>query len=326
MEFKIVNKLKFCLLSSFLFAVLLVVGLGIYADYQVNTPLITGGEEQIFEIESGQGLKEIAQDLDSQGLIKDKVWFMLYIFYRGWAAQLQAGDYVLNSSLSIPEIAQKIFQGDVIPGDIIVTIPEGFNLRQIDARLAAVDLIEEGELLSRSELEGYLFPDTYQFGKETGLDKVIIELMDNFNKKLNKSLVAEIEKQGKTIKEIVTMASILEKEVPLYSDRRIISGIFWKRIRNNYPLQSCATIAYILGVDKWIYSIEDTEVDSPYNTYQNVGLPPGPINNPGLLALKAAVYPSVTDYNFFLSAPSGETIFSRTFEEHKANKEKYLRN
>ncbi len=322
---KIVDKFKFYLLVGFLFSVLLVISLGIYADYQVNTPLIAEGEEQIFEIESGQGLEEIARDLDSQGLIKDKVWFMLYIFYRGWAAQLQAGDYILNSSLSIPEIAQKIFQGDVIPGDIIVTIPEGFTLKQIDARLAAVDLIEEGELLSRSELEGYLFPDTYQFGKETGLAQIITEMMDNFNKKLNKSLVAETEKQGKIIKEIVTMASILEKEAPLYSDRQIISGIFWKRIRNNYPLQSCATIAYVLGVDKWIYSIEDTEVDSPYNTYRNVGLPPGPINNPGLLALKAAVYPLVTDYNFFLSAPSGETIYSRTFEEHKANKEKYLR-
>jgi len=137
--------------------------------------------------------------------------------------------------------------------------------------------------------------------------------------------VAQLHKEGKTINEIITMASILEKEVPTYDDQKVISGIFWNRVRDNYPLQSCATIAYVLGIDKWIYSLDDIEIDSPYNTYKNTGLPPGPINNPGLSAIQAAVYPSETDYYFFLSAPDGQTIYSRTFEEHLDNKNKYLR-
>ncbi|MBU4082674.1 endolytic transglycosylase MltG, partial [Patescibacteria group bacterium] len=135
---------------------------------------------------------------------------------------------------------------------------------------------------------------------------------------------AEIKKQGKTVEEVVIMASILEKEVRTDRDRRIASGIFWRRLGNNYPLQSCATIAYILDEDKWRYSTEDTKVDSPYNSYQNVGLPKGPICNPGLSAIRAAINPQENDYNFFLSKPDGETVFSKTLEEHNTNKAKYL--
>ena len=149
-------------------------------------------------------------------------------------------------------------------------------------------------------------------------------MRDNFDKKVDDSLRAEIERQGKTLGEIVTMASILEKEVPTYYEKRIVSGVFWKRLGINYPLQSCATIAYALGKRKWRYSIEDTKTNSPYNTYQNTGLPPGPINNPGLWSTKAAVWPINTDYFYFLSTKDGRTIFSRTGEEHNANKARYL--
>ena len=121
------------------------------------------------------------------------------------------------------------------------------------------------------------------------------------------------------------MASILEREVKSDEDRAIVSGIFWKRLESNYPLESCATIAYILEIDKWRYSVEETRIESPYNTYLNVGLPPTPINNPGLSAIEAAVYPEYTDYNFFLTDPeTGVTIFSKTFDEHNANKRKYF--
>jgi UPF0755 protein len=323
-KIKIVNKRKFIFIFSFLIIFFCLLGFCLFLDYQINSPLAVGTEEQIFVIESGQGLKEIAKNLDQAKLIRDKIWFMAYVFYKGWTGQLQAGEYALSPSLNIPQIVQKIVRGEVVPQEIKITIPEGFTLKQIDARLAENDLIKAGELLKRPELEGYLFPDTYQFKKDSSLDEIIVEMMDNFDRKLDENLVAEIERQGKTIREIIIMASLLEKEVPLYQDQRIVSGIFWKRIKNNYPLQSCATIAYILGVNKWIYSVEDTKIDSPYNTYQNIGLPPGPINNPGLLAIKAAIYPLDTDYNFFLSAPNGQTIFSRTFEEHKDNKRKYL--
>jgi len=325
LKLRINNRKKFIFLLSLVIAFFYCLNLVFVINYQFDTPLDLTGQEQIFIINSGQGLKQIASNLDEVELIRGKFWFTAYIFYKGWATQLQAGEYVLSPSLNIRQISQKIISGDALINEIRVTIPEGFTLKQIDARLAEKSLIKPGELLAKLELEGYLFPDTYNFDIDVDLDEIIVTMMDNFDQKLSKELVAEIQRQGKTIKEIIIMASILEKEVPLYNDQRIISGLFWNRIRDNYPLQSCATIAYILGIDKWIYSTEDIEVDSLYNTYQNTGLPPGPINNPGLVSIQAAVYPINTDYYFFLSAPDGQTIFSRTYEEHLANKEKYLR-
>ena len=202
--------------------------------------------------------------------------------------------------------------------------PEGFTLKQIDARLTKAGLIKAGEILKQPQLEGYLFPDTYRFNQEATLDEIIARMRENFDRKLSQYLRNEIARQDKTIKEIIIMASLLEKEVATDQDRQIVSGIFWQRIKDNYPLQSCATIAYILGVDKWRYSVTDTKVESLYNTYQNIGLLPGPICNPGLSAIEAAVYPEPNDYYFFLSKPDGETVFSKTLEEHNENKTKYL--
>ncbi len=325
-KIKIVNKVKFFAIASFIFLFFVVLAGYAYLDYQTHTPLAEQGESQVFLVESGQGLEQIAGNLEKAGLIRGKYWFIIYVYYKGWAGQLQAGEYTLSPAIGIPEIVRKIVGGEINPNEVIIVIPEGFNLRQIDARLAKFGLINPGELVARKELEGYLFPDTYRFSKNVKLDEIILVMRDNLYAKLNQDgLSEEIQRQGKTLKQILTMASIVGKEVPSYYEKRVVSGIFWNRLEDNYPLQSCATIAYALGVNKWIYSIEDTKIDSPYNTYQRIGLPPGPINNPGLDSIKAAVYPIKTDYYFFLSSPSGQTIFSRTVQEHQANKEQYLR-
>ena len=135
----------------------------------------------------------------------------------------------------------------------------------------------------------------------------------------------DIKAQDRTIYEIITMASIVEKEVRILEDMKTVAGIFWDRIKYGQALESCASLAYILGESKVQYSVADTKIDSPYNTYKNPGLPPGPISNPGLNAVRAAIYPEYTSYNYFLSDPqTGDTIFSKTFEEHKQNKQKYL--
>jgi UPF0755 protein len=172
--------------------------------------------------------------------------------------------------------------------------------------------------------EGYLFPDTYYFYKNSSLDVVIQKMKDNFNSKIDDGLIKEIENQGKTLYDVLKMASILEREVVSDDDRVIVSGIFWKRIKLGMPLQADITIAYILGIDKWKYSSEDIKINSPYNTYTNLGLPPTPICNPGLSAIRAAIYPKQTDYLYFLSAPDGTTIYAKTLEEHNRNKAKYL--
>ncbi len=135
----------------------------------------------------------------------------------------------------------------------------------------------------------------------------------------------DIERQGKTIYEIITMASILEKEVRNETDMKLVADIFWRRLKNGQRLESCATLAYALGKNKPQYSYEETRLASPYNTYINDGLPPGPICNPSLKAIRAAIYPTPNDYNFFLTRlDNGQTIFSHTFEEHELNKAKYL--
>ncbi len=322
---KIINKKKFIFFWLSIFLIIACIGGGyFFIDYKIFTPLTDQAAEETFIIAKGEGSREIAANLEKAGLVRDKIYFEYYVFYKGWAARLQAGEYFLSPSLNIPQIAEAIVKGDAMSQEITITIPEGFTLKQIDARLAKTDLIEAGELLKQPQLEGYLFPDTYRFSQEATLDEIIAKMRDNFDRKLNQDLRNKITKQGKTIKEIIIMASLLEKEVPTDQDRRIVSGIFWQRLKDNYPLQSCATIAYVLGVDKWRYSTTETKIDSSYNTYQNIGLPPGPINNPGLSTISAAIEPQASDYYFFLSKPDGETVFSQTFEEHNENKAKYL--
>jgi conserved hypothetical protein, YceG family len=184
-----------------------------------------------------------------------------------------------------------------------------------------------------TDLEGYLYPDTYRVYASSTATEIITKMLSNFDQKLTPKMRADIASQGKTINEILTMASIIEKEAPIsYSkgenqDAKIISGIFWRRIKVGQALQSCATLAYVLGVDKEQYSQVDTKFDSPYNTYQNKGLPPGPIANPGILAIEAAIYPTPSNYNYFLTPKDSKTIiYAVTYEEHLRNKNKYLDN
>ncbi|MFA7119261.1 MAG: endolytic transglycosylase MltG [Sphaerochaetaceae bacterium] len=175
-------------------------------------------------------------------------------------------------------------------------------------------------------LEGYLFADTYRFRPSSSPEEVIIKMLDNFDRQVNTKMRQDIKQQGKTIYQIITMASLLEKEVKTEQDMKMVADIFWRRIKNGQRLESCATLAYILEQNKPQYSFEETRIDSPYNTYINSGLPPGPIGSPSLKAIKSAIYPTSNNYNFFLSRPdSGETIFSRNFEEHKNNKAKFLK-
>jgi UPF0755 protein len=174
-------------------------------------------------------------------------------------------------------------------------------------------------------LEGYLFPDTYEFYKGVEAEKIVIKMLNNFSRKLTPDIREDIEDEGRTVHEIVTMASLLEKEAKTKEEMRTVAGIFWDRIERDTPLQSCATIAYALGQDKIQYSDLDIEIDSPYNTYKYKGLPPAPIGNPGLQSIQAAVDPIETDYQYFLSpVGSDETLFSETYEEHLRKKREYV--
>ena len=303
-------------MTKIIFLILILLILGSFFIWQgIYLPKDLVGEEKLFLVEKGQGLFQIAENLEKEGLIKGNFYFRAYALLQGYARSLQAGEYLLSPSMGIPEIVQKIISGDT--AKIAVTIPEGFTVKQIEERL--------GLSLPGENLEGFLFPDTYQFPINVNGEEVAVRMRENFDKKLTSDLKEEIEKQGKTIFEIITMASLIEKEVQTKEDKEMVSGIFWKRIELGKPLESCATIAYIKGVDQWRYSFEDTRIDSPYNTYLNPGLPLGPICNPGLESIIAAIYPKSSQYWYYLSTPEGETIFSQTLEEHNIAKAKYLK-
>ena len=271
-------------------------------------------KEKLFLVKPGQNLFQISENLEKEGLIKNKFFFDFYIFIKGVQRKLQAGEYSLSSSESINRIAEKIISGDI--AKTVVTIPEGWTQKQIEEKI--------GLKLPGENLEGFLFPDTYQFPLRASGEEVVKKMRDNFDKKFTTDLREEIQKQGKTIFEIVTMASLIEKEVREKEDKEIVSGILWKRLKNNIPLQVDATISYITGKQTTKISREETQIDSPYNTYKYLGLPIGPICNPGIDSIKAAIYPKNSQHWYYLSTPEGKTIFSKTLEEHNLAKAKYL--
>ncbi len=331
---KFILKIRVLLLAGLVFIILM--------------PFFYGGKNgelvvTKFEIEKGENTWAVASNLKEAGLIDGRMGFLIYIYKEGLQKEIKAGEYNLNSGLMIEEIAKIITRGEVVEEDtsIKLTFPEGWDTKQMAARLEKngfskdkfLELVSDSNNFSvdyeflanipkENGLEGYLFPDTYFFDPTLEDDEAIVrKMLDNFDEKLSEGFRSEIKKQGKTIYDILTMASILEGEVRSKEDRKIVSGIFWNRLESGQAFQSCATLAFILGENKKQYSYADTRVDSLYNTYLYPGLPPGPISNPGLDAIEAAIYPVDTNYNYFLSNPeTGETVFSRTLDEHNINK------
>lgn len=295
-------------LAIFLFLILFL----LFAGFAVSA---SNNGNILFRVEKGQNVFQIGRNLEKKGLIKHRFIFDFYVIITGNAKNLKAGNYFLNPSMGTRKIAKKIIAGDI--ATITVTIPEGFTVSQIEELL--------GFKLPGENLEGFLFPDTYKFPLSISPEEVVRIMKENFNKKLTPELRKEIVRQGKTIFEVVTMASMIEKEVKTKKDKKLVSGILWKRLAAGVPLQVDATITYITGKKNTKISLEDTQIDSPYNTYKYRGLPVGPISNPGLESIEAAVYPESSEYWYYLSTPEGKTIFSRTLQEHIIAKAKYLK-
>ncbi|GMX58604.1 MAG: endolytic transglycosylase MltG [Candidatus Microsyncoccus archaeolyticus] len=297
-------------------------------------------EEKTIIITSGETIINIASDLENQGIIKNRYVFLLTAFIKNDLKNIQAGNYLLNSKMSNNEIINMLASGKTIKNKI--TIPEGWTNKEIADYLESKELFNKESVLNSLNsssynyefltdkpndlgLEGYVFPDTYFLETDESLENTIKIILSNFDKKLSPELREEILKQNKTIFQIITMASLIEKEVITYEDKQLVSGILWKRIDANMPLQVDATIIYALGQKKESISVEDTKIDSPYNTYKYRGLPIGPICNPGFESIKAAIYPKESSYWYYLSKSNKETVFSKTLEEHNVAKNKYLK-
>ena len=317
------------------------------------------GNEEIFVITGGQSVTDIADNLKQENLIKSKIIFKIYTKLSGSQSLFQPGSYELSPTMNIKEIVYNMTRQVFLRPEEKLTFIEGWNLndytdlikkhnlnnandfslligepmkdyRIIKSDIVPYDYSNDYSFLKDKptyySLEGYLFPDTYRFFTDASADDIVRKMLDNFDNKLTDKMRKDISSQKKTIYEIITMASIIQKEVQSEDDMKIVSGIFWDRIDNGQALESCATLAYILGENKKQYSYDDTRINSPYNTYINRGLPPGPISNPGIKAIEAAIYPEKTNYNYFLTdSDTGKTIFSETYQEHLNNKNKYIK-
>lgn len=260
--------------------------------------------ENIVTIEEGSSLRSISFQLKEQNIIKSRIVFEAFVISFGGEKRILPGDYLFENKLSVISVAKRITNGERNLAPVKLTIPEGFNIYEIAevAKLRLVNFDKEKFLIDSQKKEGYLFPDTYFFFTTDNEQDVLNAMSQNFENKI-KSVRANILELGKNEKEVIVMASIIEREAKGDSDREIISGILWNRLKIGMPLQ----------------------VDAAPITYKNKGLPEYPIANPGLKAINAAMHPKASPYIFYIHGKDGNTYFAKTFTEHKQNIQKYLR-
>jgi len=279
---------------------------------------------RIIHIEKGLALNEIAEQLKADRIISSSVLFQVLVALKEGQGGIKAGDYFFKEPISLWKAVRCFTSGQYGIEPIIVTIPEGATIKEI-ARIFRQKGFENFYIDDES-LEGFLFPDTYFVMPNTDTEKIIQMMRENFEEKITSDMRQAIAQSGYSLFEIITMASLLEKEAPRSEDRKIISGILWKRLKADMPLQVDAVFAYIMSKTSFELTLEDLQIDSPYNTYRYRGLPKGPIANPGLDAILAAIFPEQSEYWYYLSDKEGNIHYAKTFEEHKINKAKYLRN
>jgi len=288
------------------------------------------------QIPSGASTTKISEILEEQELIMNATMFKMLSKDLSADGKMQAGEYVLSKAMTSEDIINKLVEGDVFIETFKFTIPEGFETRHIIEKLTLSEIVSEEkfrELLSsgsfeykfledvnsETNMEGFLFPETYEMKAGSSERAVIDKMLGQFDTVFKDEYYTRAEELGMTITEVVTLASVIEREAQLDTERALVSGVFHNRINKGWKLQSCATVQYILGERKEILSYNDIAIDSPYNTYLNAGLPPSPIASPGEKSIIAALYPEKTDYMFFVASGDndGSHIFSKTLREHE---------
>ena len=299
-------------------------------------PVNSQGQAVPFSVSAGESLEEIGQRLEEEGLIKNQKVFFVLSTLGEIDRHLQEGEYQLSSGDNLLEIILKLGSENSKPARILV-IKEGETLREIQENLKdifqqdhALEEIKIGEWKEEflfledapeeANLEGYLFPDTYFFSQSATTENIVRKVFWNFGKRV-KPLEAEMLK-GEGIYQTMITASLLEEEVIAIEDKKVVAGIIEKRMEIGMPIQIDAALNYILQ-KKSRLSIADTKTDSPYNTYLNLGLPPGPISNPGLESIEAALNPKASPYLYYLTTSERKVIFSQTLKEHNEAKVKY---
>ena len=283
----------------------------------------------IFVIKPGSSVNLISRDLESQKLIRNRLAFYIQIKLTGTEKRIQYGDFRLNRQMSGSEIAKELTHGTL---DVWVTIIEGMRVEEVATVLSKqLDLPESVFVSMAQNKEGYLFPDTYLIPKGSSAQQVLAILENNFQTKVTESIKKDLTKTGLTFNSAIILASMLEREAQTLNDKQIITGILLNRLEIDMALQIDATVQYALGYSnqehtwwKKDLSLQDLKIDSPYNTYLQTGLPPGPIASPGLESILAVGSYKENDYLFYLTDKEGQMHYAKTLEGHNKNISLYL--
>ena len=305
------------------------------------------GEPQIFSVREGEGAVEIGKRLEEQGLIRSATLFRFLAAYYGVSGSLEAGEYELQRNMTTTQIISRLYRGLVKTE--MLTIPEGWRLEQIAKALAKEGLFKEEEFLAACQqasfdygflaerplgatLEGYLFPDTYFMSPKMTAEAFVGRMLQTFDERFTIAMRQRATDRGMTIHQVITLASIVEREAVRPEERPLIAGVYLNRLVLGMALDADPTVQYALANESasqtaygyWKeLSEEDLTIDSPYNTYRYGGLSPGPICSPGLASIEAILDSEITDYLYFVAREDGSHAFAATFEEHIQNVEKY---
>ncbi len=275
------------------------------------------------KVEEGMSVKAIAAQFEERGVVSNAFLFEWTVRALGDDHRIQAGVYYFSRKDNLVWVAMRILGGDFETTAVRITIPEGSTVKDIARTLLEkVPEFNYPQFMARAR-EGYMFPDTYFFRPGQSTEAILSIFDNNFRVRMLKAQKA-ITASGRSLEEILIMASILEKEANKTADRQMIAGVLWHRIQIGMPLQTDATFPYYLGRNTFEVTLTDLKTDHPYNTYTNKGLPPGPIGNPGLDSVLAAATPTKNNYIFFLSDRQGNFHYAVTYEQHLANKRKYI--
>lgn len=318
--------LKFLILCCCVAA--LVVGGGVYwlASF-LQTP-VSPPRQALLQIKPGTSFTRIAHDLEQAGIISDARRFTLLARWENAAARVHAGEYQFNDAAMPGEVLQRLVAGDV--RKLQLTIPEGFTLVEIAARIEAAKIGPADQVLALAKdprliasldidaatLEGYLFPETYTYTSDTSLRQLLTTMVEQFKKRVTPDLLSAAQQRGLDLHGLVTLASIIQKEAGNVAEMPLIAAVFHNRLRLGIPLQADPTVIYGIKDFDGNLTRRDLMAETPYNTYKHRGLTPGPIANPGLDALHATAYPADVKCLYFVSKGDGSHVFSTTLKEH----------
>ena len=327
-----------------LFCVLVIGAVLFFADSYTTEPIkrepstIEESKRVHLKITAGMSTGEIADQLEEKGVINSSLKFRILSRLRGYDDKMKPGTYIFTTDMSYEEVFIKILSGEKYI--VTLTIPEGFDVKQIAKRLYESDLADKEDFLKAAKdftpypymkkhlhvffaAEGFLFPDTYEIESDASVEEILQILADEFDRKLTPEMREKAEQMNLSIYDLITLASLVEREVRYPEDRAVVAQVFLKRLQMKMPLQTDATLQYLMDTPKEDVSIEDTQINSPYNTYQHEGLPPGPIASPGLESINAVLNPADTDYLYFVADRSGHNHYATTYEEHMELVNKY---